>query len=272
MRKFIYGRLSKTKTLSFKSGIIGQFVSKFSNLKIDAFFVIFNKKTEYDSWIKGDVENLCIIKEGNGKIFLDGKFHNLNENIAFKIYPTQKPLIIPNKNLKIISVQRPSSILENKNRKIDITKLEIVDATKIPEKVYEFETLAKEIFTPKYKNSLGLIRFVFVNPIPIHKHPLSARIILPIKGNGITYIKPNIYEAHNDTFAVFNKNVIHTNGPLIGKKIYLDAVQIPWIPSGIDRKNIAGSPKFVRYIGITPPKKLWKTKDNMKKLLESLKF
>ena len=72
-----------------------------------------------------------------------------------------------------------------------------------------------------------MIRFVFVDPIPIHRHPFSGRIILPIRGKGVTYIEPNIYEAHEDTFAVFDKNIVHTNGPLTGKKIYLDAVQLP---------------------------------------------
>ena len=48
----------------------------------------------------------------------------------------------------------------------------------------------------------------------------------------------------------------------------LYAVQLPWIESGIDHKDIAGSPKFVKYVGIAPPKKLWKTKADMQKLIQ----
>ena len=131
-------------------------------------------------------------------------------------------------------------------------------------------TIGQEIFTPKYKHSLGLIKFTFVNPIPIHKHPFSARIISPISGKGYTFIEPNVYEAHSDTYALFPKGVVHTNGNIPGEILSLYAVQIPWIESKIDEENIAGSPKFVKYIGITPPKQLWKKKEDFERLIEKL--
>lgn len=269
-KKFVYGDLSKLKKTSIKSGSIGQFLSKFGHLKIDGFFVTLNGKVEYTDWGNKNSENLCIVKKGVGKISFGGKSYNLTKDHVFKVYPGQEPTIFSNKGLSVISIQKPSSFVENKYRKINLSKLELIDTRKIKQKVYEFETLAQEVCTPDYKDGIGVIKFVFVNPIPLHWHPLSDRIILPTKGKGVVYIEPNIYESNEDTFAVFGKNVVHTNGPLTGRKLYMYAVHLPWIPSEIDQHDIAGSIKFVRYTGITPPKKLWKTKKGMEKLIKIL--
>lgn len=269
-KKFVFEKFSKLKKQARKWGKIGKIFSNWDELKLNGYFVEFKKETEYLDWADKNVENLCIVKKGSGKLVFGKKSYKINENFAFKIYPSQEPVIVPDRLLVIVSIQKHSSNTETKKNKIDLKKLEVVDTKKLSSKVYEFETLAKEVFTPKHKNGLGLIKFVFVNPIPIHLHPYSGRLILPISGKGFTYMEPNLYEAHKDTFALFSKGVVHTNGPIAGNTIELYAVQMPWVASGIDHKDIAGSPKFVRYIGVTPPKKLWKKKEEMEMLIRKI--
>ena len=268
-QSFLFGRLSKTKKSKQKYGSIGVLFSKWGELKLSSFYIEFTKEASYSGWGDANSENLCIVKSGSAKLVFGNKEFSINKNFVFKVYPNQKPVIKPNKKLVIVSVQMPTTMQRFKG-KVDLKKPSVIDTTKVPSKVYEFETLGQEVYTPEYKPGLGLIKFAFVNPIPIHKHPFSGRIILPISGKGVTYAEPNLYEAHSDTFVLFEKGITHTNGPVAGHRLDLYAVQLPWIKSGIDSKNIAGSQKFVKYVGVTLPRKLWKKKNDIELLLKKL--
>lgn len=269
--KMKYGRISKIKKEKFAGGKIGVIWKNFGDLKTNGYLVDFTKETKYELWADANSENLCLVEDGSATLEWAGKKYNIkNKNFVFKIYAGQKPIIKPRGTFKILSIQLKSSLEKSKQHKIDLPVLDVIDTRKVPGKPYEFETLAQEIFTPKYKNGLGLVRFAFVNPIPIHLHPHSARLIRPISGKGFTYMAPNAYEAHKDTYALFNKDVVHTNGNIPSNVLRLYAVHLPWVESKIDEKNIAGSPKFVKYVGITPPKKLWKTKPHFEQLIRVL--
>ena len=266
-----YGRISKLKSKKLSWGTISTIWEGFDKLKTNGYLIKFKKETAYDSWADANTENLCLVEDGSGTIEFNGKKYEVkNKGFVFKIFPGQKPVIKPRGSLKIISVQLKSSVAQAKKNGVNLSKIELIDTKKVPKKVYEFETLAQEIFTPKYKNGLGLIKFAFVNPIPIHIHPYSARLIRPISGKGFTYMEPTAYEAHKDTYALIPTGVVHTNGNIPGNVLRLYAVQLPWIKSGIDKKNIAGLPKFVKYVGVTPPKELWKTKPQFEKLIRVL--
>lgn len=63
----------------------------------------------------------------------------------------------------------------------------------------------------------------------------------------------------------------HTNGPVPGNAIKLWAFQFPWIPSEIDEENIEGAPRFVKYVGPTPPKQRWKKHEEFQRVLRRFK-
>lgn len=269
----IYGQISKTRLKKLPWGSHGILWDGFDNLKTSGFLVDFKKETSYEAWADVDSENLCLVEAGSATLEWAGKKYLIkNKAFVFKVYPGQSPTVRPGKNgFRVLSVQMRHAKQSTRNKdSFDISKLDVIDTRRVPAQVYEFETLAQEIFTPNYKNGLGLIKFAFVNPIPIHRHPYSARLIRPISGKGYTYIEPNIYEAHADTYALIPTNTIHTNGNIPGNVLRLYAVQLPWVPSGIDEENIAGSPRFVKYVGITPPKKIWKTKKQFETLIHTL--
>lgn len=134
-------------------------------------------------------------------------------------------------------------------------------------KLYEYEALGQEVFTPRHEGAIGLLRFMFPqDQIPVHVHPASGRIIRPISGSGYTYIHPDQCPMDNTTIAAFDANVIHTNGPLRGETYELWAVQLPWIASGIDTQNIAGHEQFVRYVGEVPVPAKYKSRDRLLQL------
>ena len=131
-------------------------------------------------------------------------------------------------------------------------------------KLYEYEALGQEVFVPDYEGAIGLLRFIFPqDEIPVHVHPASGRIIRPISGRGYTYIHPDRCPMDSNTIAAFDANVIHTNGPLKGQNYELWALQLPWIPSGIDTQNIAGFESFVRYVADVPVPARHKTLDGL---------
>ena len=256
----IYGKLSKGKKERLSWGSKAVLFSGWGEFAIDGFLVEFLKETNYSDWSKEGTENLCIIEGGQGKLVLDGKEFELRKGFAFKMYTGQKPHVLPENKLVVLSIQMPSK---------EAGDLEVVDPDKIPSKIYEYETLAQEIFTPKHSPGIGLLLFAFpIDRIPIHKHPFSARLIKPISGQGYCYVDPYRYEMDTDTFILFNKDTIHTNGPLPGSVSKLWAVQLPWIDSKIDEENIAGAEEFVKYIESTPPKVLWKKKEDLLRALE----
>ena len=267
---FIYGRLSEAKKQPQGWGTKSSLWLNWDEFKLNGFLIEFEKETSYEQWADLQSENLCIVENGSGIISLNGVSHALDKRFAFKIYPGQKPLIYPDKTLTVFSVQMPNALEKFRHHTVNLNKIEIINTEEIPSKVYEFETLGQEIFTPKYKGGLGLIKFAFVNPIPIHTHPFSGRIIRPISGKGYTFVEPHLYEAHNDTYLLFPKGIVHTNGNIPGEVLRLYAFQLPWIESGIDHENIAGSPKFVQYVGVTPPKQLWKNKKDFERVIKKL--
>jgi hypothetical protein len=266
----LYGRLSKVKKQKMPWGERGILWENWDELKLNGYLIDFTKEASYKYWADTNSENLCIVERGVATISLNGKLHNINKKYVFKVYPGQAPVIKPKGKFTILSIQMHSSVKIAKRNKVNLSEVEIINTDDVPSKVYEFETLAQEIFTPKYKPGLGLIKFAFVNPIPIHRHPFSGRLIRPISGKGYTFVEPNVYEAHSDTYALFHKNITHTNGNIPGNILRLYAVQLPWIESKIDEEDIAGSPKFVKYVGVTPPKQLWKKKPDFEVLISKL--
>ena len=172
--------------------------------------------------------------------------------------------------MTFLSVQKPSD-QKMKRPGENLDELSVIEVEKVESKVYEYETLGQEIFTPKYENSLGLLTFVFpLREIPFHIHPHSGRLIRTISGKGWTYAEPNLYEMSEDTFTLFPKGITHTNGPVPGEIFRIYAIQMPWVESKIDEQNIAGAPKFVKYVGTVPPKKLWKTKQDFLNVINRL--
>lgn len=269
-KRLIYGLIPKLKKQKFPWGAKRTLCSKWGELKINSYFLDFQKEVGYSDWADVNSENLCIVENGFATITWHNKIYRIGKKHVFKIYAGQKPVIKPKEKFTILSIQLQSSKQLSKKHRVKLDHLDVVNTDSVPSKVYEFETLGQEVFTPRYKPGLGLIKFAFVNPIPLHKHPFSARLIRPITGKGFTFMEPNIYEAHKDTFAFIPKGLIHTNGNIPGSVLRLYAIQIPWIASRIDEKNIAGSPEFVRYVGITPPKELWKKKADFERLIKKL--
>jgi len=258
--KALHGKISKAKKDRKEWGTSALLFKNWGNMKINGFSIAFVKGAEYSSWADTKSENLSWVEEGSGIIEFRNKRYRITKGYAFKVFPGQQPVITPKGKLVIFSVQMPS----RKSGKFDV-----VNVNRLKSKVYEYETLGKEVFTPKIKNSLGLLWFVFpIDKIPLHIHPYSDRIIRTISGKGYTFAEPNLYEMTPDSFTNFPKGTVHTNGPVPGHVYTVYAVQIPWIESKIDEKNIGGSPKFVRYIGPTPPRKLWKTKPDFIRVIK----
>lgn len=268
-RNVIHGKISKMKNEKAPWGTRTNLFQKWGTLKINGFFLTFSKEADYNSWADQKSENLAWVEKGSGTLEFKGKKYHLKKGFAFKIFPGQAPLLMPNSKLSIISIQMKSSAAKAKKGGENLGVIKIVEVEKLQSKVYEYETLGKEIFTPKYKPGLGLLWFVFpIDRIPLHIHPYSDRIIRTISGKGYTFAEPNLYEMTPDSFTTFQKGTVHTNGPVPGNNYVLYAVQIPWIESKIDEKNIGGSPKFVKYVGPTPPKKLWKKKPDFMRVIK----
>ena len=267
----MYGRLSKIKKQKLSWGTKRVLWTDWDELKTSGYVIDFKSQASYEAWANKNSENLCIVEQGSGILVFNGQSYPVHKKYVFKIFPGQEPVIKPKGKLTILSVQMPSTMPNKKRTGENMKTLKVINVDTVPSKVYEYETLGQEILTPKYFPGLGLIKFAFVNPIPIHRHPLSARLIRPISGKGFTFMEPNVYEAHADTFALFKKGIVHTNGNIPGRVLNLYAVQMPWIESGIDEEDIGGSPRFVKYVGVTPPKQLWKKKPDFVRLIKLLK-
>lgn len=262
----LYQRYGKIRPQRTSWGEMRILFKEWSEHSIDGFLLTFKREAAYGAWCGTSRENVCIVERGSGTLSYAGNVHELRAGFAFRVLPGETPMIKPKETLVILSVQMKCSAAKIRRSG---EHLEVVNPAKDrPAKVYEFETLAHEVIIPRHKPGLGLLRFVFpLDAIPLHRHPFSGRLIRPIKGKGYTYAEPNIYEAKNDSFALFPKNMVHTNGPVPGTALHLWAFQLPWVPSHIDEVNIAGSPRFVRYVGPTPPRKLWKKKEDFERVL-----
>jgi quercetin dioxygenase-like cupin family protein len=266
-----YGTLSKAARKKTSWGTKATLFERWDALRLNGYLFEFTKSSSYAAWADPLSENLCVVEAGKGSLEYAGKKYTVTKGYAFKIFPGQEVMVKPQGKLIILSVQKPSSLAKAKQTKEDLSVLHIVDVKKTETKVYEYEALAQEIFTPKYKGGLGLITFTFpIREIPFHIHPFSGRLIRTISGTGWTYCEPNVYEMNEDTFSLFPKGVVHTNGPVPGDVFKVYAFQLPYITSKVDEKNIAGSPRFVRYVGQTPPRKLWKKKEDFTRVISRL--
>jgi quercetin dioxygenase-like cupin family protein len=268
--KIMYKELKKTALNRFIAGKREQLFSNWGELKINGFMIEFTEASNYESWSMKDAENLCIVQDGFGVLVFNNREYEIKTGDTFKIFPGQEPRIIPQTSVKIFSVQMPSNRLDFPGEDLEI--LNIRRMKHIPSMVYEYEALGQEFFTPKYEEGLGLVRFVFpINNIPIHIHPHADRIILPVAGRGFTYAEPKRYEMFPGTFCMFPRGTKHTNGPKPGHVYDVWAVQLPWVESKIDEKNIAGDKEFVKYVETVPPKALWKTTRELKEAVIKLR-
>ena len=180
----IYGHLSEIKKQEFPWGAKGTLWSDWDEFKLNGYLVDFTSDTPYTEWADKNSENLCLIEDGSAELIFNGKAYTVDKRFVFKVMPGQNPIIKPNGKFVVLSIQMPSSVEIAKQNQVNLAELQVVDTEKLVKKVYEFETLAQEVFTPPYRPALGLIKFAFVNPIPIHQHPQSARLIRPISGKG----------------------------------------------------------------------------------------
>ncbi len=268
MSEVKYGNVLNIKKEVFSYGLRRTLFTSYSEISANAFIFDFEKATDYINWAEKDFENLCIVEDGSLVLKYNNEDYPVKKGEVFKIFPGQAPTLIPSPFASVLSIQMPS-----KNSNFDgevLSKLKIVHTELVPSKVYEYETLGQEVVTCNYSPGLGLLKFTFPNKIPIHKHPYSGRLIRPISGLGFSYVAPDRYDMNKNTFSLFPKGTIHTNGPLPGEVFTLWAIQMPWVDSKIDIENIAGDKDFVQYIESEPPKPLWKTKSDLERVIKKL--
>ena len=268
----IHHTFRKMKRKKIKGGNVRILFRHWSHKQANGALVTLKDMANIDAWVQKGHEAIHLIEKGIGTAKLNGISYALRPGMIMKTFPNQGPIFYPKKTLSILTVSMPGSALRAKRAGENLRRLKLIDSKKIDDMVYEYEALAKEVIIPKYKNGLGLIQFTFpIDKIPLHIHPYSDRLIRTISGKGYTFAEPNLYEMTPDSFTAFPKGVTHTNGPVPGHIYRLWAFQIPWVPSEITKTNIAGHPHFVRYVGPTPPKKLWKTKPDFLRAIKKMK-
>lgn len=259
----IYGDLTKLKKEPKKWGTKSLLFENFGHIKSSGVLLEIQNPLERSDWLDLDKESVCIVEKGSGSIFFNGKPYEIKDGFVFKIFPNQQFSINPKNKLQIFSVNI-KGIKEH-------DEIIVVDVSKIKEMVYEYETLGQELITCDYSPGIGIIKFAFpIDKIPLHRHPLSDRIIRTISGKGYTYASPKLNEMNPNTFCVFPKGIVHTNGPTPGNIYRIYAFQLPWVDSMIDEENIAGDENFVQYIGPPIPKELWKTKEDFYRVIKKL--
>lgn len=271
-RDVIYGRLSEAARIGQPDvwGSRSVLFTDWGDLHVTGVLVRCITSTPYAAWAEASVENLCVIESGRGTIEFNGQQYPIRSGIALKVFPGQAPTIHPDGEVVLLSIQMPTARKRWPGE--DLSKLAVVDREKVAQQVYEYEALGQEIFTPAYRGGLGLLTFTFpIREIPFHIHPRSDRLIRMIDGKGWTFAEPNLYEMSGDTFTLFPRGAVHTNGPVPGEIYRVWAFQLPWVPSGIDEENIAGHPHFVKYVGTTPPRKLWKQKEDFDRVIARLR-
>ncbi|MBI5228321.1 hypothetical protein HY988_07040 [Candidatus Micrarchaeota archaeon] len=269
----VYGRMSGIEKENFSAGKKGLLFANWGEFKITGCVIDFDKEAKYTDWASTDCENLCWVEAGSGLLIFNGKEYKIKKGFVFKVLPGQEPILGPDSNLTITSIQMPMSIdlIKKQNPNENFDSLIVIDPETVGLQVYEYEALGQEFITPKYNPGIGLIKFTFaIDAIPIHRHPYSGRLIRTISGKGYTYLEPKKYEMSEDTFCLFPKATIHTNGPVPGHTYTLWAVQLPWVESKIDTENIGGDKNFVQYLSMEPPKPLWKKVDDFHKMIDKL--
>lgn len=267
MLNTVYGRLGGISRTAKPWGSVGVLFSGWEELQLSGFVVVLKKAAPYRSWADPAAENVCVVEEGSGELVFNEKKHMMRKGFAFKVFPGQEPLIVPDKKLVLLSVQMPAG----KAAVEALREIKVVNPDDVPAKVYEYETLGQEIVTCDYTPGIGLLKFTFpIDKIPIHRHPFSGRLIRPLSGKGYTFLDPDLYEMDKDTFILFPKGTVHTNGPLPGYVYQIWAFQLPWVDPRIDEENIAGADEFVVYHESTPPKPLWKKKEDFLRMIRKL--
>ena len=267
----LYGRISALDKEEYHWGNKAVLFSNWGDLNLTGYYLTISSPVNLSEWGSTQSESIYLVEGGKGVIKYRGIKYPIKKGYAVKFFPGQNPEFFPDDVLKLTIVQKPTRSENNDISGEDFSIIKVINPEKVPSMVYEYETLGQEIFTCQYKNGLGLIKFVFpIDKIPLHQHPFAGRLIRPIWGKGYTYVEPKKYIMDTDTFALFPPEITHTNGPEPGNIYVVWAVQLPWVDSEIDENNIAGSENFVKYIGPTIPRELWKTKDDFKRAIRHL--
>lgn len=264
--------LSSISSLNFHSFAGGQMAEMFSNwghLQLNGFYIDFERRADYARWANSMSENLCLVESGKGILRLLGREYEVAKGMAVKFLPGQNAEFIPDGKCSILSIQMPFSVMDTRSRG-DLSELLVADPSKLASRVFEYEALGKEVIPCSYSPGLGLIHFVFPqDKIPLHRHPFAGRLIRTISGQGYVYADETYYDMNTDTFALFEKGVVHTNGPTQDSIYELWAVQLPWVDPRITDFEIGGHEDFVRYLDAVPSKDKWKTKQQLEQLAQS---
>ena len=264
--KSIYGRISDYQTIAKPYGNCQEILTNWSSAVVHAQIIKVTQGCEYT--VHGAVgrETIVVVEEGMGEVRFLGKQLALSPLCAIKLGPTGTISFYAKTQLHLF--QASMCVSESPSDQQD--NIEFCNADSQEWKLYEYEALGQEIFTPRHPGSIGLLRFMFPqDAIPVHLHPFSGRIIRPISGEGYTYMHPDRCPMNRDTFAAFDANVVHTNGPLKNNTYELWAFQLPWIESKIDTQNIAGHENFVLYVSNVPTPDRWKTKQQLLDIADS---
>lgn len=255
----IYGKLSDFTRRQQPHGWSTTVAHNWTARKIDCQILEIDAGARLDLPCLRDRETILTIEAGSGSLSR-AQFSardELRPLDALRMGPDASASLVAETRMRVMmtSMQVPSCPQHHREF------LEVRPRNDQDWKLYEYEALGQEVFTPAYDGALGLLRFMFPqDEIPVHVHPGSGRIIRPISGSGYTYMHPDRCPMDAETIAAFDANVIHTNGPLKGETYELWALQLPWIPSGIDTENIAGHEQFVRYVSEVPLPSRYKTK------------
>ncbi len=255
----IYGPLSGFSRLRQRYGWSVTVAHQWTARRIDCLILDIDPGARLDLPCLGDRETVLTVEAGSGVLsrVQSGARDELRTLDALRMGPDASASVAALTSMRVMmtSMHVPSCPAEHRNL------LEVRPRNDHDWKLYEYEALGQEVFAPEYEGALGLLRFMFPqDEIPVHVHPGSGRIIRPISGRGYTYMHPDRCPMDAGTIAAFDANVIHTNGPLKGETYELWALQLPWIPSGIDTENIAGHEQFVRYVSDVPVPSRYKTK------------
>ncbi len=264
-----YG-VERARAFTFEFYPITEHRSLFSFLSIPR-ETQFNRHYSY-LWTN-EAESVSIVESGRGELWIghDHKKYTLTPGVAFYLPRTPEvraTAYLSNiskrgEPLRITSLQLPSDEQSDK-----ANPAVIVDPSTLDWKIFEYETLGREVLAAPNKR-MGLLQLAFpMEKIPLHTHPYSDRFIRTISGHGFVYIDPYKYEmGEDDAFIAFPRNVVHTNGPKPREKFVIWSFHFPWIDPEIDEENIAGSEAYAKYLQ-APPKPLWKTKAELLSALE----
>jgi len=256
----VYGRLEGFPTEATDFGSSTTVLQGWSPNRVDCFIRHVACGRTFAVAPRPDRETILIVERGCCDLSHQGTVTRLEELAALRAGPSVSVKLQATDDLRLLEVSMSSTSTPESRRGI----LEVAHRREDGWKLYEYEALGQEVFTPAYEGGIGLLRFIFPqDEIPVHVHPKSGRIIRPISGRGYTYMHPDRCPMDEHTIAAFDANVVHTNGPLAGNNYQLWALQLPWVTSGIDTLNIAGHEDFVRYVKDVPTPDRYKTQADL---------